>query len=163
MVDENSEIMPEEAADAPAAETVAEAPEAPEVPEAVEVPEAPEPPAAAPPAPDVVVAQATAPVPPAPEPPPGPAPAAPVPAPPAASATPRRPHAPAVASDKSKVAAGVFGILLGSLGVHKFYLGYTKEGIIMLPVSVLSFGFLAVDSRHRRARGGHPLPDEDRR
>ena len=27
-----------------------------------------------------------------------------------------------------KVPAGVLGILLGGLGVHKFYLGYTKEG-----------------------------------
>jgi TM2 domain-containing membrane protein YozV len=53
------------------------------------------------------------------------------------------PAPPAVANDKSKVAAGVFGILLGSLGVHKFYLGYTKEGVIMLAVSVVSFGFLA--------------------
>ncbi len=38
---------------------------------------------------------------------------------------------------KSKVTAGVLGILLGALGVHKFYLGYSKEGLIMLLVSVL--------------------------
>jgi TM2 domain-containing membrane protein YozV len=31
-----------------------------------------------------------------------------------------------------KVAAGVLGILLGGFGIHKFYLGYTKAGIIML-------------------------------
>ena len=42
-----------------------------------------------------------------------------------------------------KIAAGVCGILLGALGVHKFILGYTKEGIIMLLVSVLSLGMLA--------------------
>jgi len=36
--------------------------------------------------------------------------------------------------------AGILGILLGYLGVHKFYLGYTKEGIIMLAVSLLTFG-----------------------
>ena len=42
---------------------------------------------------------------------------------------------------KSKVAAGILGILLGSLGIHKFYLGYTKEGIIMLAVSIVG-GFL---------------------
>jgi TM2 domain-containing membrane protein YozV len=65
-----------------------------------------------------------------------------VPAPPAPGYAPPPPP-PAVAADKSKVAAGVFGILLGSLAVHKFYLGYTKEGIIMLAVSVVSFGFLA--------------------
>ena len=31
-------------------------------------------------------------------------------------------------------------ILLGSLGIHKFYLGYTKSGVIMLLVSLLTFG-----------------------
>ena len=38
---------------------------------------------------------------------------------------------------KSKVAAGLLGILLGSLGIHKFYLGYTSEGIIMLVVTIV--------------------------
>lgn len=38
---------------------------------------------------------------------------------------------------KSKVAAGLLGILLGSLGIHKFYLGYAGEGVIMLLVSTL--------------------------
>ena len=37
-----------------------------------------------------------------------------------------------------KIAAGIFGILLGSLGIHKFILGYTGAGLIMLLVSVLS-------------------------
>lgn len=31
-----------------------------------------------------------------------------------------------------KIAAGICGILLGTFGVHKFVLGYTKEGLIML-------------------------------
>jgi TM2 domain-containing membrane protein YozV len=35
-----------------------------------------------------------------------------------------------------KVPAGVLGILLGGLGIHKFYLGYTTSGIIMLVVSI---------------------------
>ncbi len=39
-----------------------------------------------------------------------------------------------------KIAAGICGILLGALGVHKFILGYTKEGIIMLLVTVLTLG-----------------------
>ncbi len=39
-----------------------------------------------------------------------------------------------------KIAAGVCGILLGALGVHKFILGYTKEGVIMLLISLLSLG-----------------------
>jgi TM2 domain-containing membrane protein YozV len=42
-----------------------------------------------------------------------------------------------------KIAAGVCGILLGSLGIHKFILGYTTEGIIMLLVSILTCGILA--------------------
>lgn len=40
--------------------------------------------------------------------------------------------------------AGILAILLNCLGIHKFYLGYTKEGLIMLLVSVLSCGFLAI-------------------
>ncbi len=36
-----------------------------------------------------------------------------------------------------KIAAGICGILLGSLGIHKFILGYTKEGVIMLLVTIL--------------------------
>lgn len=39
-----------------------------------------------------------------------------------------------------KVAAGVCGILLGSLGIHKFILGLTTPGLIMLLVTLLSCG-----------------------
>ena len=39
-----------------------------------------------------------------------------------------------------KIAAGICGILIGSLGIHKFVLGYTKEGVIMLLVSLLTCG-----------------------
>ncbi len=39
-----------------------------------------------------------------------------------------------------KVAAGVCGILLGALGVHKFILGYTTEGLVMLLVTILTCG-----------------------
>ena len=38
----------------------------------------------------------------------------------------------------SKIPAGILGILLGSLGIHKFILGYTGAGLVMLLVSVLS-------------------------
>jgi TM2 domain-containing membrane protein YozV len=31
-----------------------------------------------------------------------------------------------------KIIGGILGILLGAFGIHKFYLGYTKEGLIML-------------------------------
>jgi TM2 domain-containing membrane protein YozV len=51
---------------------------------------------------------------------------------------------PAASSRASnKIAAGICGILLGSLGVHKFILGYTGAGLIMLLVSVLSCFILA--------------------
>lgn len=33
---------------------------------------------------------------------------------------------------KSKVAAGLLGILLGGLGVHNFYLGYTAKAVVQL-------------------------------
>ncbi|WP_448560685.1 TM2 domain-containing protein [Trichothermofontia sp.] len=39
-----------------------------------------------------------------------------------------------------KIAAGVCGILLGAFGIHKFILGYTQEGLIMLLVSLLTCG-----------------------
>ncbi|MGF1449897.1 MAG: TM2 domain-containing protein [Opitutales bacterium] len=55
---------------------------------------------------------------------------------PAAASAPRE-------ANSKKVAAGICGILLGALGIHKFVLGYTTEGVIMLLVSVLSFGLLA--------------------
>src|SRR5687768_9502842 len=40
-----------------------------------------------------------------------------------------------------KMPAGLCGILLGGLGIHKFILGYSVEGIIMLVVSLVG-GFL---------------------
>ncbi|HSB28229.1 MAG TPA: NINE protein [Pyrinomonadaceae bacterium] len=49
----------------------------------------------------------------------------------------------AMGADK-KIAAGVVAILIGSLGIHKFMLGYTTEGVIMLCVTVLSCGILGI-------------------
>jgi len=40
----------------------------------------------------------------------------------------------------NKIAAGLCGILIGSLGIHKFILGLTTPGIIMVLVSVLTCG-----------------------
>jgi TM2 domain-containing membrane protein YozV len=40
-------------------------------------------------------------------------------------------YAPAIAT-KSKVTAGILGILLGGLGAHKFYLGQIGMGILYL-------------------------------
>lgn len=45
--------------------------------------------------------------------------------------------------ENKKVLAGVLAIVLGAFGIHKFILGYTKEGVILLLVSVLSCGILA--------------------
>ena len=44
---------------------------------------------------------------------------------------------------KSKIAAGLLAIFLGSLGIHKFYLGYSGAGIVMLLVSLLA-GFVTL-------------------
>jgi len=40
-----------------------------------------------------------------------------------------------------KILAGILGIVLGAFGVHKFVLGYTKEGVIMALVTVVTCGF----------------------
>jgi TM2 domain-containing membrane protein YozV len=40
-----------------------------------------------------------------------------------------------------KVAAGVCAILIGGLGIHKFVLGLTTPGLIMLLVTILTCGF----------------------
>lgn len=46
------------------------------------------------------------------------------------------------AGAEKKVVAGILGILLGGLGIHKFYLGYTKEGIIQIILSFFCIGGL---------------------
>jgi len=40
-------------------------------------------------------------------------------------------------SDGKKIAAGICGILFGAFGIHKFILGYTPQGLIMLGVSLI--------------------------
>lgn len=42
----------------------------------------------------------------------------------------------------NKIAVGVCAVLLGPLGVHKFMMGYTGAGIILLLLTVLSCGIL---------------------
>jgi len=39
--------------------------------------------------------------------------------------------------DNKKILAGILGIIVGSLGIHKFILGYQKEGFIMLGITVV--------------------------
>ena len=41
---------------------------------------------------------------------------------------------------KSKIVAGLLGIFLGGFGVHRFYLGYTKIGVIQIIVTVFTCG-----------------------
>jgi len=47
---------------------------------------------------------------------------------------------------KSKVVAGILGILLGSLGIHNFYLGFTNKAVAQLLITVLSCGALSIVS-----------------
>ena len=44
---------------------------------------------------------------------------------------------------KSKIAAGLLGIFLGSFGVHNFYLGYNGRAVAQLLLTLLSFGSLS--------------------
>lgn len=39
-------------------------------------------------------------------------------------------------AENKKILAGILAIILGSLGVHKFILGYQKEGIILLAITL---------------------------
>ncbi len=39
-----------------------------------------------------------------------------------------------------KIVAGILGILLGGLGIHKFYLGYTKQGILQIVITICTYG-----------------------
>jgi len=70
---------------------------------------------------------------------------------------------------KSRLAAGLFGIFFGSLGVHRFYLGYVGIGIVQIIVSIVTLGIggmwgfiegilILVGSFNKDARG-RPLRD----
>jgi len=39
--------------------------------------------------------------------------------------------------DNKKILAGILAIVLGGFGVHKFILGYNKEGFILLGVTII--------------------------
>lgn len=43
-------------------------------------------------------------------------------------------------SSSERVIAGVLALVLGSIGVHKFYLGYTAAGFIQLGLTILTCG-----------------------
>ena len=44
-------------------------------------------------------------------------------------------------SDKSKLVAGLLQIFIGSLGIGRFYLGYTTIGILQIVVTIVTCGF----------------------
>jgi len=46
--------------------------------------------------------------------------------------------APAGYQPKQKIVAGIIAILIGSLGIHSFYLGNSKKGIIQLVVGIVT-------------------------
>lgn len=41
---------------------------------------------------------------------------------------------------KSRLLAGILGLLFGSIGVHNFYLGYTTRAVIQIIVTVVTCG-----------------------
>ncbi|MBW7905709.1 MAG: TM2 domain-containing protein [Phycisphaerae bacterium] len=79
-------------------------------------------------------------------------------------------HGPlAPVEQKSKIVAGILGIVLGSLGVHRFYLGFVGIGLLQILVTAVTCGagglwgfiegiLLLVGSMDRDARGV-PLKD----
>jgi TM2 domain-containing membrane protein YozV len=52
------------------------------------------------------------------------------------------PPAAAPANDRNKIVAAVLAFFLGTLGVHRFYLGRTGSGIAMLVLSITVIGLL---------------------
>ncbi len=46
--------------------------------------------------------------------------------------------------ENKKMLAGLLGIFLGGFGAHKFVLGYTREGLILLGVLLISFPLMCV-------------------
>jgi len=45
---------------------------------------------------------------------------------------------------EKKLIAGLLGIFLGYLGIHKFYLGYTKAGVIQLIIGIVTCGLSGI-------------------
>ncbi len=43
----------------------------------------------------------------------------------------------AAGGDNKKILAGILAIVLGAFGIHKFILGYQKEGIILLAITLI--------------------------
>ncbi len=52
--------------------------------------------------------------------------------------------APAGWAPKQKMVSGILGILLGAWGIHSFYLGNSKKGIIQIVATVLTCGLAGI-------------------
>ncbi|OSY88703.1 hypothetical protein WH52_03235 [Tenacibaculum holothuriorum] len=46
--------------------------------------------------------------------------------------------------ESKRILAGILGIILGGFGVHKFVLGYTKEGLILLGATFISMALMCL-------------------
>lgn len=70
---------------------------------------------------------------------------------------------------KSKMTAGILGLVLGAFGIHRFYLGYTGIGIVQVIVTLVTFGFggiwgfvegiLILTGSFNKDANGNPLGD----
>ena len=57
------------------------------------------------------------------------------------------PTVPPVYQPRNRLAAGIRAILIGFLGIHNFYLGYTGRAVAQLLITVLSCGILVLVSQ----------------
>lgn len=48
--------------------------------------------------------------------------------------------------EKNKIVAGLLALFLGTFGIHKFYLGRMKQGVIMVVTFLLGFILLGIPS-----------------
>ncbi|WP_373691731.1 NINE protein [Chryseobacterium sp. WG14] len=51
---------------------------------------------------------------------------------------------------EKKLPAAILGILVGWLALNKFYLGYTKEGVIQLILNIVTLGAASIIPFYRR-------------
>ena len=53
---------------------------------------------------------------------------------------------PPMRHESKRIVAGILAILIGSLGVHKFILGYTREGLLQILLTVITCGIGSIVS-----------------
>ncbi|MET4062006.1 TM2 domain-containing membrane protein YozV [Arthrobacter sp. UYP6] len=63
---------------------------------------------------------------------------------PAPGQMPQGPYGQPYVEQKSRLAAGLLGIFLGGMGIHRFYLGHIGLGVIQLVLTLLTFGFASL-------------------